>query len=136
MPITKEFTVQIEDRPGTLGTLCRALADRGINIVALQAFPTGGTSTLRIVVDNPATAKTVFNAQHVNLTEIDVASVKLAHRPGELARAASKLGENNININYIYGGVESGTNAPVLIFGVQDANQAAKILESVAQKAA
>ncbi len=30
MPTTKEFTIHMEDRPGTLGKLCRALADRNV----------------------------------------------------------------------------------------------------------
>ena len=44
-------------------------------------------------------------------TETKVAQVKLIHRPGELARTASRLGEAGININYGYCGVEPGTNA-------------------------
>ena len=29
MPTTKEFTIRLEDRPGTLGKLCQALAEGG-----------------------------------------------------------------------------------------------------------
>jgi hypothetical protein len=32
-------------------------------------------------------------------TETQVAQTRLAHRPGELARVASRLGEANINID-------------------------------------
>ena len=39
MPIAKEFTVRQEDKPGTLGKLCHALADKNINILAFQSFP-------------------------------------------------------------------------------------------------
>jgi len=42
MSVAKEFTVLIEDRPSTLGKVCRALADREANILALQSFPIGG----------------------------------------------------------------------------------------------
>jgi glycine cleavage system regulatory protein len=42
MPATKEFTVLMEDRPSALGIFCRALADREVNILALQSFPIGG----------------------------------------------------------------------------------------------
>jgi hypothetical protein len=37
--------------------------------------------------------------------------VKLAHRPGELGRAASRLGDAGININYGYCGTETGTES-------------------------
>jgi hypothetical protein len=42
MPVAKEFTVLMEDRPSTLGKVCRALADREVNILALQSFRLGG----------------------------------------------------------------------------------------------
>ncbi|PYU32495.1 MAG: amino acid-binding protein [Acidobacteria bacterium] len=132
MPKSKEFAIRMEDRPGTLGKVCRALADRGVSILAFQSLPTGGESLVRLVVDNPTTAKTVLDTQRLNYTEAEVVQVKLAHRPGELARAASRLGDANININYAYCGVEAGTNAPLLIFGVAEVGRALTILEQVA----
>ncbi len=135
MPTTKEFAIRMEDRPGTLGKLCRALADRGVNILAFQSIPFEGKSLVRLVVDNPTTAKTVIDSEKLTCTEAEVAQVKLAHRPGELARAASRLGEANININYAYVGIEPGTNAPLLIFGVADVARAVAILEQAAAAA-
>ncbi len=132
MPKSKEFAVRMEDRPGILGKVCRALADRGVNILAFHSFPSGGESLVRLVVDNPTTAKTVLDTQRLNYTEAEVVQVKLAHRPGELARAASRLGDANININYAYCGVEAGTNAPLLILGVAEVGRALTILEQVA----
>jgi len=132
MPKSKEFAIRMEDRPGTLGKVCRALADRGVSILAFQSLPSGGESLVRLVVDNPTTAKTVLDTQRLNYTEAEVVQVKLAHRPGELARAASRLGDANININYAYCGVEAGTNAPLLILGVAEVGRALTILEQVA----
>ena len=135
MPTTKEFAIRLEDRPGTLGKVSRALADRGVNILALQSCPSEGKSLVRIVVDNPTTGRTVLGNERVTFTETDIAQVKLPHRPGELARAALRLGEANININHAYCGVEPGTNAPLLIFGVADAGKAAAILDQTAAAA-
>jgi hypothetical protein len=133
---TKEFTVQLKDQPGTLAELSLALADRGVNIIAFQAFPTEGASTVRFVVDNPTAAKAVLDTQKPTYTELQVAQTKLAHRPGSLARAAKTLGEANININYAYSGIEPGTNTPILIFGVKDVTKAATLLDEVAAQAA
>ena len=142
MPKVTEFTIHVEDRPGTLGKLGRALAERGVNIVAFQAFPgEQGKSILRLVTDNPNTTKNVLDSQRTNLTqtshtETQVAQIKLPHKPGSLAKAAARLGEANININYAYSGLEPGTNAPVIYFGVENVGQASKLLdESVAAAA-
>lgn len=132
MPTTKEFAIRLDDRPGVLGEFARSLADRGVNILALQASPQEGKSLLRLVTDNPTTTRAVLASGRLSYSETDVALAKLAHRPGELARAALRLGEASININYIYSGIEAGTNTPLVIFGVADAGKAASILDQAA----
>jgi hypothetical protein len=129
MPITKEFIVLLEDRPSMLGRVCLALADREVNILALQSFTIGGKMVTRFILDNPQVAKTVLNSQQLTFVEAEIVLAKIQHRPGEIARLASRLGEANININYAYCGLEPETNAPLVFFGVADVGEAARILE-------
>jgi hypothetical protein len=136
MPTAREFTVPLEDQPGTIGELCQSLADRGINILAFQAFPSDGKTVFRFLVDSPTAAKTVLDTAGVKYTEAEVVRIALPHRPGELARAASRLGESNININYAYSGPEPGTNVPIVFFGVAEVGRAATILEQLSATAA
>ena len=135
MPVSKEFTINMEDRPGTLGKFCRALANRSVNIIAFQSSPSGDKSVVHLVVDNPATAKSVLDAERLSYKETEVARVSLPHRVGELARAAERLGEAKININFAYSGMEPGKNEPILFFGVADASRAATILDQAAAAA-
>jgi hypothetical protein len=87
-------------------------------------------------VDNPTTTKTVLDSERVKYSENEVAQITLPNRPGELARAASRLGDANININYAYSGVDPGTSAPLLFFGVKEVSKAVPILDETAAKAA
>ncbi len=135
MPITKELAIQLEDHPGSLGKVCRELANKGVNILAFQAFQSPGNSSIRLVVDNPTAAKKVLDTEHVSYTETEVAQVKLQQRPGELARAASQLGDAKININYAYCGLDPNTDVALVIFGVKEAGQAAMILDRIAAAA-
>jgi len=136
MPTAREFTVLMEDRPGTLGKTCRALADRNVNIIATHSFPIGGKSVVRFVFDNPTTAKGVLDNERLAYSETEVAQVKLPHRPGSIAGAAARLGDANININYLYCGAEPGTNATLVMFGVAEVAKALPILEQAAAAAA
>lgn len=137
MLTTEELSIQIGDRPGTLGRACRALADRGVNILAFQAFPVSkGTSLVRFVVDNPKLAKAALATEGLSYTEAEVAQVELSHWPGALAQAASRLGEADISIDYAYCGVEPRTNSPLLILGVAEAGLAVAILDQAAAEAA
>jgi hypothetical protein len=133
MPIIKEFTIRLEDRPGTLGKLCQSLAEENINILAYQQFPhEKGQGSVRLVVDNPDKTRATLDRQRADYREAEVARVMLSNRPGELARVASRLGEQGINIDYGYSGAEPGANASFLILGVADAGKALKLVEQAA----
>jgi len=133
MPIIKEFTIRLEDRPGTLGKLCQSLATENINILAYQQFSNEkGQGSVRLVVDNPDKTRTALNSRHAEFSETDAAKVMLANRPGELARVASRLGDEGINLNYGYSGAEPGGNASFVIFGVAEVGKALRLLEQAA----
>jgi hypothetical protein len=134
MAKAKEFRVTIEDKPAALGSCCLALAERGVNILAFQSFVEQGESLARFVVDDPAAALAVLRSLRANFEQDDVATVRLEHRPGELGRAASRLGEHRININYSYCGLEPGSTSPLAVFGVDQVTKAAALLDEFAAK--
>src|ERR1700722_17449724 len=128
----KEFTVTVEDKPGALGKCFLALAERGVNILAFQSFVEERESLVRFLVDDPATAQAVLGGLRMIFEETEVAVVKLAHRPGELGRAASRLGEKEINIDYSYCGLEPGSTRLLVVFGADNLTRAANLLDEVA----
>ena len=136
MAKVKELTVTIEDKPGALAKCCLALGERGVNILAFQSYVEQGESLARFVVDDPSTANAVLGSMHMNFEEVDVVMVRLAHRPGELGRAALRLGENKINIDYSYCGLEPGSTLPLAVFGVDNVTKAAALLDAFAAKTA
>ncbi len=135
MPKMKEFTVTIEDKPGALGKCFLSLGERGVNILAFQSFVEEGESLARLVVDNPAGATAVLGGLRMIFEETEVAVVGQPHRPGELGRAASRLGENQINIEYSYCGFEPGSTRMLLVFGVDNLAKAVKLLDELAAEA-
>jgi hypothetical protein len=136
MAKAKEFTVTIEDKPGALGKCFRALAERGVNVLAFQSYVEERESLVRILVDNPSAAKEVLGSLHTIFEETDVAIVRLAHRPGELARATSRLGEQLINIDYSYCGLEPGSARALVVFGVDNLTKAANLLDELSAEGA
>lgn len=135
MAKAKEITVTIEDKPGALGRCFLALAARGVNILAFQSYVEEGESLARFLADDMASAKAVLGGLHMIFEETDVAVARLPHRPGELGRAASRLGENRINIDYSYCGLEPGSKLGLLVFGVDNVTKAATVLDELAAKA-
>jgi hypothetical protein len=132
MPKVKEFTVTIEDKPGALGKFFLALAERGLNILAFQSYVEGPESLTRLLVDDPPTAKAVLGSLGMIFEETDAVFVRLPHRPGELGRAAARLGEEKVNIDYSYCGLEPGSTHALLVFGVDSLTKAAAVLDELA----
>jgi hypothetical protein len=132
MAKAKEFTVTIEDKPGALGKCFLALAERGVNILAFQSYVEERESLVRFLADDPATAKAVLGGLRMIFEETDVAIVRLPHRPGGLGRAAARLGEKKVNIDYSYCGMEPGSTKGLLVFGVDNLTEASAALDKLA----
>jgi hypothetical protein len=136
MAKAKEFTITIEDKPGALGRCFLALAERGVNILAFQSYVEEGESLARILVDDPASAKVVLGSLRMIFEETEVAVIRLAHRPGELGRAAARLGEKQINIDYSYSGLEPGSALMLAAFGVDNLTKASAVLDELSAEEA
>ena len=132
MPKAKELTVTIEDKPGALAKCLLAMAERGVNILAFQSYVEEGESLARFLVDDRASAKAVLGGLHMIFEETDVAVVKLRNAPGQLGRAAARLGEKQINIDYSYCGFEPGSTLGIVVFGVDNLTKAAALLDELA----
>ena len=127
----KEFRVVIEDKPGALGRCCRALAERGVNVLAFQSYVEEGESLARFLVNDAAAALAALGGARMIFEELDVAVVRLTHGPGELARAAAALGEHHINIDHSYSGLDPESNLPLAVFGVDAVSKASSLLDQL-----
>jgi len=131
MAKAKEFTVKIEDRPGALGRCFLALAERGVNVLGFQSYVEEGESVARFIADDMAAAKAVLGSQRMIFEETDVAVARVAHRPGELGRAAARLGESGVNIDYSYCAFEPHSATGMVVFGVDNLTKASAVLDDV-----
>ena len=127
----KEFTVTIEDKPGALGRCFDALAEKGVNLFAFQSYVEEGESLMRMVVNDPATAKATLGGMRMIFEETEVAVASLENKAGELARAAVKLGDLGVNIDYSYSGQQPGEAKMLVVFGVDNIVKASKRLDEL-----
>jgi hypothetical protein len=127
MPRAKELKVRVPDRPGALGEVAGALAEKKVNLIAVNAWVEGGEGVIRLVVDKTAAAKKVLAARGLAVEEHDAVSVVLPDKPGALAEKAAKLGKAGVNITHVYVGTGAARKATVFL-GVSDVAAALKAL--------
>ncbi len=128
MAKVKQISAWVENRPGTLGAVADALGEKGVDIRAFLAASLDGKGFVRVVVDRPAAARKVFEAQGWKTTVDELLEVRIPDRPGALARVADALGEAGINIHYGYLGTARSASQASLFLAVDDPKAAARVL--------
>ncbi len=84
---------------------------------------------IRLLVDKTDQAIDLLS-KHDYLFDIQpVIAIELENRPGELARVASKFGEEGININYVYGSVSSPDEKCLFVFCPENIELASQIFK-------
>jgi hypothetical protein len=98
-----QLNLTLQNTMGALARLCRDLADGGVNLLALAAVETDGTTGLiRLVVANPELATRAVAKAGYAFTTQEVLFIELKNRPGALAKATEKLQRAGIGIRYAY----------------------------------
>ncbi|WP_269522480.1 ACT domain-containing protein [Coraliomargarita parva] len=98
----KEVVVKIANRIGVLANLAQYLADRGINLLAVNAQVTGNEATIRLVTDDNLRADDILREHGYNPHEEDVVLLSIPHKAGMLHRVSEILAEAMIDIREIY----------------------------------
>jgi hypothetical protein len=125
-----ELTIKLPNRTGQLGTLAGTLGDAGVNLKSIAATTGGGAGTVYIVVEDKdaARARRALKAKKYRISgDRKVVEVRLANKPGTLARAAKRLGKAKVNIESAYM-LGQGKKSSTLGIGVKDARAAKKAL--------
>jgi hypothetical protein len=125
MPRAKELKVKVPDRPGALGEVTSALAEKKINLRAVNAWVEGSDGIVRLIVDKTAVAKKALAARGWQVEEKEVVELELPDKPGALADKAVALGEAGVNITHVFVG-PGGARKAIVFLGVSDVAAALK----------
>ena len=102
MPIQKQLSVFMPNRPGVLAKTCSILAEADINIIAMAVHDTMDNAVVRFIVDHPTKALLLLEQEELYVLEQEVVVIEIENKPGEIARLAQALAEADINISYAY----------------------------------
>ena len=87
---------------------------------------------IRLLVSNTDKAVDLLSKNEYLFDIMPVIAIELENRPGEMAKVASKFGEEGININYVYGAVSSTDARCLFVFSPEDIEMAGKIFKDYA----
>jgi hypothetical protein len=127
--LQRQITVAIENQPGRLAAISKALAASGINIKDLSILDSIEQGVIRMVTSDPAACKALLTAHGFHPIEAEVLVVDLPDTPGELAVLAEALAIGGVNIDYAYGSEEPAEQRMRVVMKVSPLARACEIIK-------
>jgi hypothetical protein len=123
MPKVTQLVLTLQSKPGVLATVCKALADAGVNIEALCAPEAPGKGRMRLIVSDAAKAEAALKAAKVRAGKEEAITLALENRPGAMAETARKLAVAKVNIKCAYA-TTTGPGQATVVLTVSNATRA------------
>ena len=136
MAAIKQISIFVENKPGRMAGVAKALGDAGVNIRALTIAEAGDFGVIRMVVDDTERGYTALREKGFMVSETDVLAVEIKDVPGGLYEIANSLGMNNINVEYAYAFVTAKAERAMLILRVDDVKRATEVLSEAGVRVA
>jgi hypothetical protein len=130
----KQISIFIENSPGRLFEVTRALGDAGINLRALNLVDTGDFGKLRLLVSDVATTRQIVMKHHWPARVDDVIAVEIEDQPGYLANMLEPLKDSGINVVHMYAYAGFSSGKAVMIFRFNDIDRAIGVIEAQGYK--
>ena len=111
-----DLVIDIENRPGALAEVAKAISDAGVNIAAATCVGPAERAELHILVPHAEAAKHALAISHVAVTrEREVVVVDVEDRPGVLADLTRKIARAGVNLDLVYVATQNR-----VVFGAPD----------------
>jgi len=125
---TKQISVFLENKPGTLAEFCKVLQKNNIDMRALCVADAMDFGIARVIVDDVYDTVTVLKDEGYVCQITKVLTVEMKDEPGALSDILAILGEKNINLEYTYAFLTRQRDKAYLVIKVADNKAAASLL--------
>ena len=120
----KQISVFLENKPGRLADFTDILSANNIDMRAMSLAEAADFGIVRIIVDAVYNASTVIKDAGYIFSITKVLAIEMPDQPGALSKIISQLGNNAINLEYMYAFTSPKKNSAFMIMRVQDNEKA------------
>jgi hypothetical protein len=116
MAKTKQFTISVENHPGTVLEVVRTLGNAKVNILSLLGTAQGTSGTVHLIVEDSRRAKKALDDAQLTYQETEAEQYELPNKPGALAQSLEKLAAKGVNLNSIHATAVKGGKKAVVVY--------------------
>ena len=122
----KQISVFLPNQPGILAKFTKVLMDEKINMRAISVAETADYGILRILVDKVDECIKILKDNNYLVSTTNVIAVDIPDKPGALYEITKLLGDNNINIEYLYSTLIK--EEAIIVLRIDNLNKAVEVL--------
>lgn len=128
MSNVKQISVFVDNKPNQSAGVMHIIKESNINLRALSLADTADFGIIRLIAnDTEKTVDILRNAGYaVNVTE--VLAISIPDSPGQLSRVLDALGQDGVNVEYMYSFLGTSDKAVSFVIRVDDNSHAAEVL--------
>ena len=119
MAKTKVFTITVQNQPGAVAAIAKALGSAKVNILGLLGTAQGATGSVRLVAEDAKRAKEVLDEAKLGYEETGAEQQELPNKPGALAQHLEKLAAKGVNLSSIHATAVKGGKKAVVVYTVE-----------------
>lgn len=125
MAKTKQFTISVENQPGAVARIAKALGESKVNILALLGTAHGTKGTVQFVAEDAKKAKKALDAARISYQETAAEQHELPNKAGALGQYLASLEKKGVNLGSIHATAAKGGKKAVIVYTLDTAEQAA-----------
>jgi hypothetical protein len=125
----KQVSVFLENRPGHMAGMLRALGEAEVDIRAMSVADTADYGIARLILSDIEKGLTALRGAGFTASTNEVLRADMPDEPGGLLHTVCEpLAEAGVNIEYLYAYVDQSRGNAVVVAKVSDLDLAVKIL--------
>ena len=126
--IIRQISIFLENKPGQLAGICRALAKAEVNIATLSLADSADFGIVRMIVDDHVKGARVLTEAGFAVRETEVVTVTVPDRPGGMAELMEKIDRAGLDVKYSYAYALGHGEKAILVFRFNDNAKAEEAL--------
>ena len=126
----RQISVFVENRIGRVAELTHLLGENDINIRAVSLADTHDFGIVRLIVNDVDRALDVLRKQKFTVHDTEVVAISIPDEPNGLANVLFMLGEEELDVGYLYGFVEQTGKNAILIFRFEEVDRAIETINA------
>jgi hypothetical protein len=115
----KQFTIAVENRPGTVAEVARVLGNAKVNVLSLRGTAEGAGGTIELVAEDARRARKALDEAKISYQETAAEEYELPNKAGALAQCLEKLAARGVNLKSVHATASKGGRKAVVVCTVE-----------------